>query len=247
MRTLLIDDHGIMRAGVKTLILHGYQGAEVLEASNVEAALALARAAGPDLIFLDLKLPMAEGAEESVDSGLFALEQLCELDSPAPVVVMSGEKGRELVDLVLKKGAASFVPKTAAQEVMFEAIRRALHGGVYLPADAIGRGGDEPPPSMNVLLKEQPKPVTNHDLKITPREFDVLRLALQGNAPWKIALILAINAANVRRYLSRLYEKFGVLDLYGLQSHFAKTGQVLGIITANDKAELSQQAKAVAG
>jgi DNA-binding NarL/FixJ family response regulator len=67
---------------------------------------------------------------------------------------------------------------------------------------------------------------------VTPREFDILRLALQGNAPWKIAAILEINPVNVRQYLSKLYGKFGVIDLYGLQGLFAKTGQVLGVLSS---------------
>ena len=48
---------------------------------------------------------------------------------------------------------------------------------------------------------------------MTPREFDILRLALQGNAPWKIAAILEINPVNVRQYLSKLYGKFRIINL----------------------------------
>ncbi|WP_041360374.1 LuxR C-terminal-related transcriptional regulator [Nitrosomonas sp. Is79A3] len=80
---------------------------------------------------------------------------------------------------------------------------------------------------------DQPQPISAADLNITEREFDVLRLAMQGNAPWKVAKILEINPTNTRRYLSKLYNQFGVIDLYGLQYHFAKTGQLLGIISSS--------------
>jgi DNA-binding NarL/FixJ family response regulator len=227
MKILLVDDHGIMRAGVRTLILHAYPHAEIIEAGHAEQAIQLADGHRPDLIFLDLIIPQHAGAIESVEIGLNTLTQLRESELIAPVVVMSGDKSRDIVDMVLMRGASSFVPKTASQEVMFEAIRRALGGGVYLPGDEHAGITDG---QSDAGLSE---PVTPPMLGITPREFDVLRLALQGNPPWKIALILGINATNVRRYLSKMYEKFGVIDLCGLQGHFAKTGQVFGIVSAS--------------
>ena len=85
---------------------------------------------------------------------------------------------------------------------------------------------------MDTTIDSQ-QPITAAELGITEREFDVLSLAMQGNAPWKVALILEINPTNARRYLSKLYNQFGVIDLYGLQYHFAKTGQLLGIISSS--------------
>lgn len=225
MKILLVDDHGIMRAGVKTLILHAYPHADIIEAGYAEQAIQLAEDYRPDLVFLDLSIPQQAEGMESVDVGLATLSKLRESELIAPVVVMSGDKSRDIVDMVLERGASSFVPKTASQEVMFEAIRRALGGGVYLPSD-------EQPIAGTVAEGGLPEPVTPQMLGLTRREFDVLRLALQGNPPWKIALILGINATNVRRYLSRMYEKFGVIDLCGLQGHFARTGQVFGIMSA---------------
>jgi DNA-binding NarL/FixJ family response regulator len=145
---------------------------------------------------------------------------------------MSGESERKFVDDVMRRGASSFVPKSASHEVMLEAIQRALNGGIYLPSTAIGKGGVGPEPARG-LQPSDVTPITHKDLGITPREFDVLRLALQGNAPWKIAAILEINPVNVRQYLSKLYSKFGVIDLYGLQGLFAKTGQVFGVLSSS--------------
>jgi len=115
---------------------------------------------------------------------------------------------------------------------MLEAIQHAIERGVWLPLEITPIECIEQPPSIDSLLRDRPLSVTAADLSITEREFDVLRLAMQGNAPWKVARILGINPANTRRYLSRLYSRFGVIDLYGLQCHFAKTGQLLGIISS---------------
>lgn len=251
MRILLIDDHGILRAGVRSLIQQVHQDAEVFDAACKEEALAAVRTNVFDVIFLDLCIPSSnDSLDLSAENGLELLTLFKGFrDDPrdtdlakrisAPVIVMSGESERQFVDEVMRRGASSFVPKSASHEVMLEAIHRALHGGVYLPSSAIGKGGVEPEPSGSHLQKEKVTPITNKDLGITPREFDILRLALQGNAPWKIALILEINPVNVRQYLSKLYGKFGVIDLYGLQGLFAKTGQVLGVLSSSEGSALA--------
>ena len=104
----------------------------------------------------------------------------------APVIVMSAESERLVVDEIMRRGASSFVLKFSAHEVMLEAINRALSSGVYLPSEAIGKGGPEPVPSFP-FHDRQVIPLGPKDLGVTPREFDILRLALQGNAPWKFA------------------------------------------------------------
>ena len=251
MRILLIDDHGILRAGVRTLIHQAYHGAIITEAGCRQQALELIRTQAFDVIFLDLCIPSGPTTPDiSRDNGLALLALLKnERTEPrdndqarrisAPVIVMSGESQRSSIDEVMRMGASSFVPKSASHEIMLEAIHRTLQGGIYLPPEAIGRGGTAPTPDVRSLRQEDIRPITAKELGVTPREFDILRLALQGNAPWKIAAILEINPVNVRQYLSRLYAKFGVIDLYGLQGLFAKTGQVLGILCSCAPASLA--------
>ena len=234
MRILLIDDHGILRAGIRNLILQAHRQAETLEAATASEGLQIAMSEALDLIFLDLRLPQEPGGISSGEIGLNTLKQLHDMEQPVPVIVMSGEVlSKSAIEKIMKAGAASFVPKVSSPEVMLEAIQRAIRGGVWLPPETTGVGGDVPPPSIDSLLRDPPSPLTAADLGITEREFDVLRLAMQGNAPWKVAKILEINPTNTRRYLSKLYNRFGVIDLYGLQCHFAKTGQLLGIISSS--------------
>ncbi|MDE2388354.1 MAG: response regulator transcription factor [Betaproteobacteria bacterium] len=239
MKILLIDDHSMVRLGIKGLVLQIHQRAEVVEASTVHDGLQILKTETPDLVFLDLKLPWESGGEISGEFGLDVLRAICDMEKPIPVIVISGEFiSKNTVEKILKAGAASFVPKAASMEVMLEAMQRAIGGGVWLPSEMTPIECVEQPPSIDSLLHDRPVFVTAADLNITEREFDVLRLAMQGNAPWKVARILGINPANTRRYLSRLYSKFGVIDLYGLQSHFAKTGQLLGIISSSTRSTL---------
>lgn len=201
-----------------------HPGAAVFEASCKEEVLDHVRAKIFDVIFLDLCIPTSSYSDElSAEHGLSLLslfkgsrEEPQDDDLAkritAPVIVMYGESERRFVDDVMRRSASSFVPKSASHEVMLEAIQRALHGGVYLPSATIGKGGIDPDPVID-LRPADVAAISHKDLGITQREFVVLRLALQGNAPWKIAAILEINPVNVRQYSSKLYGKFGVVDL----------------------------------
>jgi DNA-binding NarL/FixJ family response regulator len=130
---------------------------------------------------------------------------------------------------MMSLGAATWVPKSSELNVTLEAIRRALSGGVWLPPELIGAESSSPP-ATKALLSPLPKPVTHEDLGLTPAEFDVLRLALNGYSPAKIALKLERNADNVRKRMSRLYEKFGTANQVSLHAYFAKSGLTLGVL-----------------
>jgi len=230
LRILLVDDHPPVRFGTRSLILQAYPAAQIDEAGTAADALRRLQDRSFDLVFLDLRLPETEGTPELLEVGRNTLRRIRATDGP-PVVVMTGEgRDRSLVEDMMGLGAATFVPKSAAVEVSLEAIRRALSGGVWLPPEVLGKGGYSPPRSAAVLSAALPAPITHEDLGITPREFDVLRLALNGLTPLKISLVLDINHDNVKRYMSRLYEKFGTANQSSLHAHFAKTGQTLGIL-----------------
>lgn len=243
MRVLLIDDHSLVCAGIRNLILQVHKEAEIFEATDAKQGLQIAIKERLDLIFLDLKLPQEVGSVSNSEVGLNLLKTLCDREESVPVIVMTGELlSKDGVEQILRVGAVSFIPKTSSLEVMLEAILRAIGGGVWLPPDTT-ESHNVVQLSIDSLLNDPPRPIAAADLGITEREFDVLRLAMQGNAPWKVAKILEINPTNTRRYLSKLYNQFGVIDLYGLQCHFAKTGQLLGIISSSSRARVERPAK----
>lgn len=229
---LLVDDHPISRIGTRTLILQAHPHAEILEAGTATRAFELLHEREFDLVFLDIKLPEAEGVLESVDTGKRALTRIRDMNGP-PVVVMSGETDRALIEDVMGLGAATFVPKSMDGAVAMDAVRRALAGGVWLPSEMIGKGGAAPPPPTSSIRAPLPPPITHVDLGLTVREFEVLRLALNGLTPLKIALTLGINHDNVKKYMSRLYAKYGTANQVSLHAHFAKTGQTLGVLRSS--------------
>jgi DNA-binding NarL/FixJ family response regulator len=236
LKLLLIDDHPPLRLGIRSLIQQAYPHAEVAEAGDADEAFKAIAAQEFDLIFLDAKLPARKGEADLLETGKEMLTRIRKEDGP-PVVVMSGESGnRALVEEMMELGAATWVPKSADVELTLEAIRRAVSGGVWLPPEMVDRGGDSAPPAPQSLSGPLPPPVTHEELGITPREFEILRLALSGLTPLKISLTLNINHDNVRRYMTRLYEKFGTANQASLHAYFAKTGLTLGILKSRPPA-----------
>jgi DNA-binding NarL/FixJ family response regulator len=230
LRILLVDDHPAVRLGTRSLIAETYPNTKISEAGSATDALEQLKHHEFDLVFLDVRLPERDGEHDEIEVGKQTLQRIREMDGP-PVVIMSAEgRDRALVEEMMALGAATFVPKSAKVELSIEAIRRALAGGVWLPPEVIGKGGDSPPPSPESVRNPLPAPITHQDLDISPRQFEVLRLALNGFPPKRIALILGINHDNVKRYMSRLYEHFGTANQASLHAHFAKTGQTLGIL-----------------
>jgi DNA-binding NarL/FixJ family response regulator len=235
LRVLVVDDHPTVRVGMRSLILQAHEDTEIVESGDLQGAMSQLQSSQFHLVFLDMRLPETEGAMENRDVGERALVAIRQMDGP-PVVVMSGEAhDRAFVESVMKLGAATFVPKSAPVEVTLDAIRRALAGGVWLPPQLIGKGGATPSPSVLSLRGPLPEPITHKDLGLTAREFDVLRLALNGLTPAKIAATLQINHDNVKKYMGRLYERFGTANQVSLHAYFAKTGQTLGILRSLPK------------
>jgi DNA-binding NarL/FixJ family response regulator len=231
VKALLIDDHAAVRLGICSLILQAYAETEIQEASNSQEGLEKLQSGCFDVVFLDLRLPERPGVPESIDTGKSTLRSIRDMDGP-PVVVMSGEvPDRHLIEEIMRLGAATFVPKSAPIEVTIDAIRRALAGGVWLPPGVIGKGGATPPPAPESIHGPLPTPITHTDLDLTVRQFEVLRLALSGLTPAKIALTLGINHDNVKHYMQRLYERFGTANQVSLHAYFAKSGQTLGILS----------------
>jgi DNA-binding NarL/FixJ family response regulator len=231
---LLVDDHPSTRLGTRTLIIQAQPASEVVEAGTAAHALAQLHERAFHLVFLDMKLPESDGAIETIETGKRTLARIREMDGP-PVVVMSGERDRQLMEEIMALGAATFVPKSADVTVTMEAVRRALAGGIWLPPEMIGKGGASPPSATTALLRPLPPPISHTDLGLTPREFEVLRHALNGLTPLRISLVLGINHDNVKKYMARLYEKFGTANQASLHAHFAKTGQTLGILRSASK------------
>lgn len=201
MKTLLVDDHALFREGMRLLLGSLDAHAEVWQAADVPAALALLDdAAAMDLVLLDLHLPGLTGLE--------ALHRLRAGNDTVPVVVLSGDENPRLVPEAIDAGAMGYILKSALPDEMMAALDRVLAGGIYLPPlsrDDGSRGpisGRAPVPDSRARLR---------DLGISRRQAEVLVKLAQGKPNKVIARELAISDTTVKSHVAAV---FGALDVH---------------------------------
>ena len=211
MKLLAIEGNPLIREGMRHMIGHPYPNCHVIEADTGEDGVFVALTQPVDLILLSLGVSWRRGEESTPSKGLAVLDALRYLTDPPPAIVMSeATKKARPATSAWQRGAAAVIPKDAAPEALLEAIGACLKGRELVPTG--------PTRTLRSLPASIPPSLSAADLSITPRMFEVLKLALQGHPSKKIAQLLDINSSNVRRYLSRLYEKFDVAGLNGLQA-----------------------------
>jgi DNA-binding NarL/FixJ family response regulator len=189
LKILLVDDHSVVRAGVRRL-LESIPGTEILEAQTGHETLALFRSDEPDLILLDLNM---EGV-----GGLELLRRLLLEDKKARVVVFTMHSEPIYAARALKLGAKGYVTKSASADELVAAVRQVADGGHYIEAElasklAIGQFDGEDP---------------LHQL--STREVEILRLLGDGKSLTAIAETLGVSYKTVANTCSLIKNKLGL-------------------------------------
>ena len=205
MKILMIDDHHLVRDGMRPLLQRladGGEAIEVLDAATFQAGLEMADA-NPDveLVLLDLNLPDAHGVS--------ALAQLQSRHRGIPVVVVSGEDDPALVRALIEQGALGFIPKSSSPEVILNAIRLVLSGGTYLPREVMaahaapgGAGAAHAPAGTQSRITSR--------LNITPRQADVLKLLIEGKSNKQICRELDLAEGTVKNHIAAVFKALNV-------------------------------------
>jgi len=196
LKFLVVDDHALTREGVRLTLAALGDEVTVLDASSVEAALAaINRHPDIDLVLLDLGLPGA--------SGLSLLQDLRRNQNTVPVVVISGADDRSRVIKALDLGALGFIPKSSSLEVMLEAVRLVLAGGIYIPQQALAapRGGEKNAAGQRQDIRD-----------LTGRQREILTLMAQGKPNKIIADELNISEATVKSHVTEILRVLGVTN-----------------------------------
>lgn len=191
MKILLADDHALFREGVKQLFSRLDSQVLVLEASTGAEVMRLAQNQPDfDLVLLDLAMPGVDGF-----AGLAAFR----VHAPSvPVVVLSGSEDPADMQAALDGGAAGFIPKASASEVILGALRLVLAGGVYVPPG---------------LLSGQPGVVSRKQLQeLTPRQCEVLALLGQGMSNKEIGVTLGLSETTVKQHVSAILKTLRVAN-----------------------------------
>ena len=218
MKVLLIDDHPLILSALKSVIQGLGENVTVAGVSSANAArAALVLDADVDLVLLDLQLGDADGFD--------LLAELRAAYPALPVVVVSGSDRTSDVIRAIDLGAMGFVPKRTHNDMLFEALRLVMSGGVYVPPMTLGVEGaaaaDPPaeqetvPGYMNMIGTQatqgdfQAVP-TLATLGLTPRQTDVLALLLQGKPNKLIARELEVSVETIKDHVAAVLRALGV-------------------------------------
>lgn len=214
IRLLLVDDHEVVRTGLRMLLEHQPDMEIVGEASTGAKALIMAAQQHPDVIVMDITLPDITGIEAT---------RLIKQSQPgSAIVALTIHEDEQYFFEMLQAGASGYVPKRAAPEDLITAIRSAYNGEIYLypslakalVSDFISRSHTEP---EDTTLDE-----------LTPREAEVLELLAGGLTNDEIADQLVISPHTVARHRENLMRKLGLHS----KSELVKYAIRKGIIAA---------------
>jgi two-component system, NarL family, response regulator LiaR len=188
-RVLITDDHGVVRQGLRMFLSLDPDFEVVGEASNGEEALAMARDLGPDVVLMDLLMPVMDGisATEKIRAELPEVE----------VIALTSVLEDASVTGAVRAGAIGYLLKDTDSEELSRAIKAAAEGRVHLAPEAAAR-----------LMREVRAPESPEAL--TGREAEVLRLLARGKANKQIASSLYVSEKTVKAHVSSILMKLGV-------------------------------------
>jgi DNA-binding NarL/FixJ family response regulator len=198
LRVCIIEDHAIVRAGIRMLV-EREPGMEVIcEAATASEALAVAKGLRPDIVLLDISLRS--------ENGLDFLPQLLRVSAPAKVLVLTAVEDVETHLSALELGARGVVLKEQAPEILVEAIR-AVHSGETWIGHAISAAAIA---KLSRAKKKEENPEAAKIALLTPREREVVSVVAQGFSGARIALELEISEATVRHHITSILSKLEV-------------------------------------
>jgi DNA-binding NarL/FixJ family response regulator len=203
----LIDDHALVRTGIR-MILTGQPGIEVVgEAESGEVALPQIRRLKPDVVLCDLHLPGL--------SGLEITERIVKGDHGTKVIIVSVLEDGPMPKRLLEAGASGYVGKAGDSRELIRAVHDVVIGRRYL-ANTI---------AQNLALSNLEGGESPFDL-LSPRELEVALLLIQGHRQEEIARRLSLSAKTVNTHKARLFQKLNVQDNIALARLAAQYGVV---------------------
>jgi len=208
---LLVDDHKIMRDGIRAILERSGEFRVVGEAENGSDAVQFARRLHPTLVLMDIGLPGLNGVETTAE--ILRHEPDCR------VIILSMYDDENSVVSAIRSGARAFILKKASDSDLLDALRTVSRGGAYLSPQVSDRllsriqKGD---------LEAKAAPAALESL--SPRELQILRFVAGGKTSKEIAVMLDLREHTVRSYRKTMMKKLGVNNVAGLTQLALSTG-----------------------
>jgi two-component system, NarL family, response regulator LiaR len=209
---MIVDDHTIVRQGLRTL-LELMEDIEVLgEASNGKQAIDLVSRFHPDVILMDLMMPEMDG--------ITATRKICELNPEMKIIALTSFLEDDNIIPAIQAGATSYLLKDVSPAELVDAIRAAYRGEARLHPNVARKLMDQ--------VAVQPSNPVKSSNDISEREMDVIRLVAQGMSNREIANTLVISEKTVKTHIGSLLSKLNLNDRTQLAIYALKNGLVKG-------------------
>ncbi len=208
---LLADDHNIVRHGLKALLIAEGDISIVAEAQTGREAVQLATQLRPEVVVMDLAMPLLNGWE--------ATRQIVKALPSARIVVLSTYGDDEHIQQAIAAGAAAYLLKQTAAADLVKAIREVKKGNAYFSPAIAKRLREQT--CRPATEGEAPKPV---EPELTPREAEVLQLIAEGFANKQIAAELGLSVKTIEKHRQQVMHKLRIHDIAGLVRHAAEKG-----------------------
>ena len=189
LRVMLVDDHPIVRRGLRDLLADAFAGAIITEVGSGHEALAALHSNSWSVMVLDLSLP--DG------SGLDVLKRVRELRPRLPVLILSVHAADQFARRAIAAGASGYLTKDAADVELVSAVSKLARGGKYFGPDVL----------EHVALGLHPDRDDRPHERLSDREYQVLRMIGSGKTVSEIATELALSVKTVSTYRARILEK----------------------------------------
>lgn len=210
---MLVDDHALVREGLR-LVLESQNDIQVIsEARNGREAVENAKKLKPDVIVMDIAMPLLNGFE--------ATRQVIKLLPATKVLILSAYSDDEYVNQMVEIGAAGYLIKQNSAQALSRAIREVTKGGIFFCAEIEKRLEKKNKETMgrNGVLKKK-------KTSLSSRETEVLQLIAEGSANKQIASELKISIKTVEKHRQHLMEKLNIHDTAGLTRYAISSGVI---------------------
>jgi DNA-binding NarL/FixJ family response regulator len=208
---LLVDDHTIVRQGLKALLKAEKNISIIGEAQTGREAVEMVSQLRPTVVIMDLAMPRLNGAE--------ATRQILKSCPATKVMVLSTYSDDEHVQQALGAGAAAYLLKQTAAEDVLEAIREVSKGNAFFSPAIAKRLREQTRTPQN-----QNEPAKAPNAELTQREAEVLQLIAEGYANKQIAAELNLSVKTVEKHRQQVMQKLDIHNIAGLVRHAAAKG-----------------------
>jgi DNA-binding NarL/FixJ family response regulator len=208
---LLVEDHNLVRQALRALLAAEVDIQVVGEARNGRDAIQLVRKLRPDVVVMDIAMPLLNGVQ--------ATRQILSLCPTMKVLILSAHGEDEYVEQAIEAGAAGYVVKESAASLLVKAIREVHRGGAYFSPSISKRLGDV----HERWIAHGGRP-GRKATRLTSREQEVLQLIAEGMANKETAAHLGISIKTVEKHRQHLKAKLGIHDTAGLTRYALSAG-----------------------